>query len=468
MDLSHVYAYIDSQEETLVEAVARLVRIPSVRGEAAPGKPFGEAVASALEEGLLLARQWGLLAQNVEGYVGAVDLNTRADCPLHILAHLDVVAAGPGWTVTEAFAPKLHNGLLYGRGVSDDKGPLLAAMLAMHALAALNIPLAKNVRLIMGTDEESGFHDIAWYYARHPYAPYTFSPDASFPLTNVEKGHYQPELHGSWAGCRDLPCVASVQAAEPVNMVPPTATARVLGLSKAEVLETAQRVQEACMVQLTLEEKEDGLQISCHGKAAHASTPEEGNNALTALLSLLAELPLADGGSSRAIAALHRLFPHGDHGGVALGLAQHDEISGPLTLSLSVMDLQETGLRARFDARTPICATEERVCAVAAETLAAEGMTLTGALTPAHYVPADTQFIQTLLAAYENHTGQPGACLSMGGGTYVHGIPGGVAFGACMPGFDSHLHGPDECMPLHDLMTAAKIFAEVIVTLCAQ
>jgi succinyl-diaminopimelate desuccinylase len=34
-----------------------------------------------------------------------------------------------------------------------------------------------------------------------------------------------------------------------------------------------------------------------------------------------------------------------------------------------------------------------------------------------------------LLKAYELYTGKKGICLSMGGGTFVHEVEGGVAFG---------------------------------------
>ena len=54
----------------------------------------------------------------------------------------------------------------------------------------------------------------------------------------------------------------------------------------------------------------------------------------------------------------------------------------------------------------------------------------------------------------------------MGGGTYVHDIPGGVAFGAGMPGFESNLHGANERMNIADMLTAIKIFAQVIYDLC--
>ena len=174
----------------LVEAVSRLVRIDSTLGPALPGKPFGEGPAAALEELLALARSWGLSGQNLEGYVGTVDLNDQ-ETVLHILGHLDVVDPGEGWTVTEAFVPKLVDGLLYGRGTDDDKGPVAAALLAMKAVKDLGIPLRRNVRLIAGTDEETGFRDVKWYYSRHPYAPYTL-PTPISPSSTLKKGTISP------------------------------------------------------------------------------------------------------------------------------------------------------------------------------------------------------------------------------------------------------------------------------------
>ena len=282
--------YFADKEPMLVEAVSRLVRIDSTLGPALPGKPFGEGPAAALEELLALARSWGLSGQNLEGYVGTVDLNDQ-ETVLHILGHLDVVDPGEGWTVTEAFVPKLVDGLLYGRGTDDDKGPVAAALLAMKAVKDLGIPLRRNVRLIAGTDEETGFRDVKWYYSRHPYAPYTISPDADFPIINIEKGHYQPTFQAAWPQEQALPRVSDFTGGTRLNMVPPKAQATVLGLS-LDTVEAAIRdlaLEEA--ISFSCQEKGPGVHILCSGQNAHGSTPEEGHNAQTALVALLAALP---------------------------------------------------------------------------------------------------------------------------------------------------------------------------------
>ncbi len=170
----------------LIDAVSRLVSVKSVKGPAQPGAPFGAGPKAALEEALKLADELGFATRNYDGYVGLADLND-APTQLHILAHLDVVGEGTGWD-TDPYTCVEKDGMLYGRGVSDDKGPLCAALLAMAAVKDLG-GTAKNVKLVMGTDEESGSEDIAYYYAREPFAPYSFTPDADFPVIHIEKGH---------------------------------------------------------------------------------------------------------------------------------------------------------------------------------------------------------------------------------------------------------------------------------------
>ena len=140
-------------------------------------------------------------------------------------------------------------------------------------------------------------------------------------------------------------------------------------------------------------------------------------------------------------------------------------VAGKLTVAFSKVEWNEEGMTARFDSRTPLCTTDESL-SPATNFFARHGIALTGELEAAHHVDANSDFVQTLLGCYEAYTGEKGYCESMGGGTYVHGIPGGVAFGAMMPGFDCGLHGPDEKISLSHMLTACKIFTQAIVQLC--
>jgi succinyl-diaminopimelate desuccinylase len=97
------------------------------------------------------------------------------------LGHLDVVPVGEGWT-HGPFNPVIEDGKLYGRGVNDDKGPAMAAFYAMRNLKEMGIPLKKMIRLILGTDEESGMRCIQYYLSKHQPPFIGFAPDATFPL----------------------------------------------------------------------------------------------------------------------------------------------------------------------------------------------------------------------------------------------------------------------------------------------
>ena len=465
MTREQIEAYFADKEKLLVEAVGRLVSIDSVEGAPAPGAPFGPGPAAALKEALAIAEEWGLAARNHEGYVGTADLNDGEDA-LHILGHLDVVAPGEGWTVTQPYVPKLVDGLLYGRGTDDDKGPVAAALLAMKAVKDLGVPLKRNCKVIMGTNEESGSGDIAWYFARHPYAPATFSPDSGFPVINTEKGGFRPRFSKSWPAQEALPRVKWLHGGIRLNVLPGDASAGVEGLTMHDVQPVARDITARTGVKFTFAREDAVTVIRAKGEGAHAAYPEGGNNALTGLVALLCALPLADGDCKEALNALNALLPHGDWKGRALGIAQEEPVAGPLTLAFSLLEVTETGLEGRFDSRAPLCATEGNCRDVAKAAFEARGFTFDGVQEKPHHVPADSPFITTLLKRYEEYTGLKGECLSTGGGTYVHDIPGGVAFGCTLPGFDTHLHGADERVRVSDLMLSAKLFTHIIIDMC--
>ena len=204
------------------------------------------------------------------------------------------------------------------------------------------------------------------------------------------------------------------------------------------------------------------------GTGSHAAEPETGNNGITALVRLLLALPLADCPTTQALRDLDALLPHGDYRGRALGIAMEDDLSGYLTLSYTIMHLDEQGFEGYFDSRVPVCANEENCKAVVVQRFGRLGYAVEGEMVPSHHTPGDSPFVQTLLRCYERYTGQKGECLSMGGGTYVHDIEGGVAFGAGMPGFASNLHSANEHIRIQDMLTACKIFALVIAELCGE
>ena len=150
-----IHEYLSVHRDEMVEDIKTLIKVDSARAEALPGKPYGEGAAEALHAGLSLFEKHGFLGKNWDNYAIDTVINGK-ELGLDILAHLDVVPGGDGWTKTTPFEPIVEDGKMYGRGTSDDKGPAVAALYAMKAVRDLGFELDKDVRLILGSDEECG------------------------------------------------------------------------------------------------------------------------------------------------------------------------------------------------------------------------------------------------------------------------------------------------------------------------
>lgn len=459
--------YFDKNKEAFLDAVFRLIRIESVKAAEEPGKPFGKATAAALEEALRIAADMEFPVRNYENYVGTVDLNTK-EKQLDILAHLDVVPAGDDWTVTKPFEPMIKDGRLYGRGSADDKGPAMAALFAMKAVKDLGVPLKRNVRLILGTDEENNHADIAYYYEREKEAPMTFSPDADFPVINIEKGGLQAGFAAGWQEDGGMPRIRSLHAGLKINVIPGAAEAVLEGFAPAEIEYLAAAVKAETGICFEIKKQGDAsLLVTATGQSGHAAFPANANNALTAMLELASRLPAAESEGLRKLKGLHKLFPHGDWQGKAAGVAMSDAESGELTICLDTLHYGNGRLKGSFDCRAPLCATDANLRDVILDGLAKAGIKMESkAMFAPHHVPADSHFVRTLLKCYMQYTGQKGKSLAIGGATYVHKLKNGVAFGCTMPGTNNRVHGADEFAVVEELITSAKIFAQVIIDLC--
>ncbi len=462
--------FLEEHLDAMLEDLKMLVGIPSIKGEARPGMPFGEGPANALAAAEALMGRYGLATKNYDNYVVTGDLNNQ-EKGLDILAHLDVVPVSDDWTVTQPFAPKVVDGRIYGRGTADDKGPAIAALYAMRAVRECGIPLQKNVRLILGSDEECGSADLKYYYGIEQEAPASFTPDAEFPLINLEKGRLERQFSRTFAQVEavadTIPHVVEIHGGDKANVVPGSAWAVVTGLAREVVLQAIEHDETGVLFTVEASGGAGTLRIAAKGIAAHASTPDGGKNAICALLGLLARLPFSDTPQMRALCAVARLFPFGDNAGRALGVEMQDEISGALTMNLGIFHFDGRTLAGTFDARVPVCGTDATVTEVLRQKFQEKGFEMEGGrMVLPHYVPEDSPLVQALLQSYERYTGIQGKPLAIGGGTYVHELKRGVAFGCMHADVDNHMHGDDEFMCIDVLLQSAKIFADAICRLC--
>ena len=457
MDMKKVFDYIDTLRPQMVESLGELISFPSYRQEPAEGAPFGVPARQCLDKALEICENLGFTTKNYDGYAGTASI-TDGEPSLGILAHLDVVPEGDGWTY-DPYKATVEDGILYGRGAMDDKGPAVAVMYAMKALKDLGVPLPNGVELIVGTDEECGSSDIR-YFRQHAKMPkWLFTPDANYPIINIEKGHIGGRFTAHVSGGD----IIELHGGKTANAVPASAYAVVKNISENEIFDAIKRAD--CTVDFTLSSVPNGIRIDAKGVNAHASTPDLGDNALTALIKVLSLLPDC-GEAQEKLRGLYKAFPYRETNGASAGLEMRDDISGALTLAFDILNLENGEFSGVIDIRFPICGTVDGISGTLTKALNDAGFeAAVGGVEP-HYVDSDGEFVRTLLGAYESVTGKKGECLAIGGGTYVHGIPGGVAFGCEVDGEDNRIHGADEFIRVDALVENAKIFAEAIVRVC--
>ena len=471
-------AWVDAHTEEMIEDLKQLVRIPSMKGEALEDMPYGREPARALEAMSGLMERYGLKVTNYRNYCVTGDLPGQGEKALDILAHLDVVPVSDTWTKTQPFEPKVEGDRIYGRGTSDDKGPAIAALYAMRAVRELGFDLREGVRLICGSDEECGSSDLEYYYQFEKEARYTFSPDADYPLINIEKGHLSKTFckKGAIGAAKEGKIrVISLQGGDKSNVVPGRASMVLAGTSADALARAAGETADETGAAFSCTDQEDGtVLVLVSGRTGHAASPENGINSLTASLAFLGRLDLADREAERSLMAVSKLWPFGDHHGEALGVPYEDEQSGALTMTLDILSFSAPAgdpaytIEGCYDSRAPMCADDRNLTDKIRARLAEEGFEMEeGGMVPAHCVSADSELVRRLLESYELYFGKKGEPVAIGGGTYVHHLERGVAFGCAVPEVDNRMHGDDEFMEIPMLVKSAKIFADAILRLCS-
>ena len=407
--------------DEIVRSLQKIIGFDSALAAPEEGMPFGKGAAQCLQAFLSLAEGMGFETRNYDNYAGEVLFGEGEE--FAILCHLDVVPAGDGWT-HPPFGGDIEDGRLYGRGAMDDKGPAVICLYCLKALKDSGFAPRKKIKLIVGCNEESGWACIE-HYKQCAHMPDTgFSPDADFPVIYAEKGI----LHF----CAAFPIAgapfAKLRGGERTNMVCAYAAA-----------EGVRDTEGFAAFGLTCE----GQTLAAHGTAAHASTPDEGDNALQKLLAFFARQ------NADVKRAYDILFAD------ILGLkALHDE-TGALTMSPDVADYQDGILYVTTDIRYPATMRQTDVtdrldkAGVRYELLHCQ---------PPLYNDKNGSLVRTLLAVYEEATGEKAEPIAIGGGTYARALKNGAGFGPQFADEPATIHCADEYITLENIEKLAKIY----------
>ena len=429
-------------KEQYLNSLQTIISYPSVLNEGENGTPFGQAIQDVLEKTLELARELGFQTYiDPEGYYGYAEIGQGEEL-LAVLCHLDVVPAGDlkDWQ-TPPFEATIVGDYLVGRGVQDDKGPSLAALYAVKSLLDDGIQFTKRIRFIFGTDEETLWRCMNRYNQIEEQADLGFAPDSSFPLTYAEKGLLQVKLHGP--GWDDLP----LQAGQALNVVPDKAT------YAGHRLEELLPVLDQSEVQYS--QTEDSVTVL--GVSKHSKDAAEGVNAIVGLaesLSLIQPHPallfIADAVGEDAT-------------GEALFGPISDEPSGDLSFNLATLVIDQEQSEIGIDIRIPVLADKDALVARLREIAASYQLEYEefDYLAPL-YVPLDSPLVSSLMAVYQEETGDKTPAMSSGGATFARTMGNCVAFGALFPGAEQTEHQANERAKIDDLYAAMEIYREAI------
>ncbi|MCY6371611.1 dipeptidase PepV [Clostridium ganghwense] len=454
---------IDEMREEIIKSTQEIIKIKSVEEQPKEGMPFGEGPYNALKYALDLCEKLGFKTVNLDNYVGYAEYGEGEEY-VAILGHLDVVPEGDGW-IHPPYAAEIHDGKMYGRGTMDDKGPMISVLYGLKAMKDLGIKLSKKVRIIFGTNEESGCGEIEHYFKTETAPVSGFTPDAEYPIINGEKGLTIFDFVKDLKVKGNNTVIKYIKGGQKANMVPDYCEAAVITNEAEKVLLYARNFKEITGYDITAEVKDDMAIIKSVGASAHGSTPELGKNAIMQLFGFVEQLGFEDSDILNLIKFFNKHVGL-ETDGESFGVGLKDDVSGTLSFNVGTIDINEEKARMTVNLRYPVtCTFEEMMNGINATLEGSEIRVENMEHQKPLYFPQDHPTIKALSKVYEEQTGEKVELLSIGGGTYAKEMPNIVAFGPLFPGEPELIHQPNEYIEVEDLIKNAKIYAHAIYEL---
>ena len=455
-----------NHKEDLLKDLFDLLSVRSILGtDITEETPFGSGPREALDLILSFGKRDGYKTKLVENKAGHIEVGQGEEL-FGILGHVDVVPVVEADWTSHPFKPEIRDGKIFARGSLDDKGPTMAAYYAVKLLDKLGVKWNKRVRVIIGSDEETGFRCVEAYFKHEEQPASGFTPDAMFPLVYAEKARatFDHKLKFVDEDGQYNYKLVKFNGGQVLNMVIASAKAELEG----EVSDIKEKFENFLAQEKLEGEVEVGntIKLTLKGKAAHGSTPQYGINGATKLAEFLSTLGLDNNGKNFVNYIVEKLA--NDPFGEKLGINYSDDEMGEATYNYGILeyDLERKIGLVSTDCRHPKkFDLVDRLNGIKVDNIDIE-VTSTK---EAHYVPKDDELVTTLMDVYRKHTGDTkNDAFVLGGGTYARCLKKGVAFGLLFPGKEDTMHQANEYLEVEDLLLATAIYAEGIYKLCCE
>ena len=433
--------YSLTQDE--IEFLKSIIAIDSTGSTAIEDKtygtlPYGLKPFTALKFFLDKAASDGMRTGIIDNRVGWCEFGPENADIIGIVCHLDVVPAGDGWT-SSPFELELKDGVLYGRGIVDDKGPAVASYIAMKRLMDSGVQPTKRIRLILGTDEERTCSCVETYAKKGEIPSFSITPDAEFPVIYAEKGIMNIKISTT------EPSAITASAGSAANMVPASSS---------------------CLI--------NGMDYSVNGKTAHASKPDLGVNAIFEMIRLL-DKESVDYSASPILRFISTELVNSTSAEYT-GCLICDE-SGSVTANPAILKCDESGESLVIDIRCPVTYSMDDIASYIGSKASAYGLNceITNKMNPL-FKSKDLPEISLLTDIWKNNMSSYSGFkpeylseftepIAIGGGTYARHMPNTIAFGIQTPWQEDQCHQANECRALKDFETDIKVLTEAIVGL---
>lgn len=441
-----------NHKDEIVKTFQELLQIPSVLDEsdASVGAPFGNNIRKALEYMLAKGKEDGFEVLNDEGYAGRISYKCgNQKESVGILCHLDVVPEGNNWTYPP-YEARIVDGKIFARGTTDDKGPTIACYYALKFIKETNIKLKKEIQIILGTDEETGWRGVNHYFKKYEMPSIGFAPDCDFPLVYGEKGRMSFDLSTNY---HEEDVVEYIHGGDRYNVV--------LDQVVAKLNKDLSNEFKKYLTDHNLKGEVKGDLYILEGAAAHAMEPQKGVNAGIHMCHFL-----KDYSNNNMIKFIDKYF-YDDPYFEKMGLAYNDYEMGPITVNMGIMNIEKDKTRVTLDSRFPVRYDINKFNETFNKILTDNDIIIAAkTFKEPHYIDPNDDLVKLLHKAYVKNTNDTvNKPFTVGGGTYAGILKKGVAFGMLFPGEPELAHQKDECIAIESLLKGILIYIDAILLL---
>lgn len=457
--------YLKSNQENIVKDIASLVEIPSVRDESTVdiNQPFGVEIRNAFDKLIQIAKDKDFVVKDFDGYAIHIEYGEGEEV-VGVLNHIDVV---PIYTKelwkSEPFKVCEKDNYLYGRGVNDNKGPLVGILYALLFLRQLNEKPKRKIRLIVGGAEETTWECMEHYFSINEQPKFAFSPDGNFPIVNGEKGilyfNLKKEIKEDRLRNHNL---VEIKSNKEDGFVCDKIEAIFKTNDKEDLIKLLVYYTE-------IEEiEEDKILVRYIGKRALSRNPHRSYNCAFNLAKDLDKIKNLNDKGIIIKDILNSYFTDDNHG-KKLGLYTEDVDMGISTICIMSLLLEKNELSMKIDFRYPKGISWEFIINKINEIGKKENLIVNIYKDlKLLYVEPDSELINKLSIAYKQVFGKEAELFTKGAASYARVLENGVAFGPTIEGDIPNSHQANENISIDTLYKAIEVYIYALYSLAFQ